>query len=117
MLRVEDLTLGYGGEPILKGVSLTVDSGRFASLIGPSGSGKTSILRAVTGLQKPDSGGIALDVPQDAVVILFAPTQDALLADERERDCRVGRVDLTAEPVTVEHRLGDDARLDAVADA
>ena len=77
MLRVEDLTLGYGAEPILKGVSLTVESGRFVSLIGPSGSGKTSILRAVTGLQKPDSGSVALDVPQDAVGFLFQ--DDALL--------------------------------------
>jgi NitT/TauT family transport system ATP-binding protein len=77
VLRVEDLTLGYGAEPILKGVSLSVESGRFVSLIGPSGSGKTSILRAVTGLQKPDSGNIALDVPQNAVGFLFQ--DDALL--------------------------------------
>jgi NitT/TauT family transport system ATP-binding protein len=77
VLRVEDLTLGYGAEPILKGVSLTVESGRFVSLIGPSGSGKTSILRAVTGLQKPDSGRIALDVPASAVGFLFQ--DDALL--------------------------------------
>jgi NitT/TauT family transport system ATP-binding protein len=77
VLRVEDLTLGYGAEPILKGVSLTVESGRFVSLIGPSGSGKTSILRAVTGLQKPDSGRITLDVPASAVGFLFQ--DDALL--------------------------------------
>ena len=77
MLHVEDLTLGYGAEPVLEGVGLAVESGHFVSLIGPSGSGKTSILRAITGLQKPDSGRIALDVPQTSVGFLFQ--DDALL--------------------------------------
>ncbi len=77
MLRVEDLTLAYGAEPILEGVNLSVEAGYFVSLIGPSGSGKTSILRAVTGLQVPQGGTIALDVPQSAVGFLFQ--DDALL--------------------------------------
>ena len=77
MLRVEDLTLAYGAEPVLAGVDLTVAKGRFASLIGPSGSGKTSILRAVTGLQKVSAGRIQLDVPQTSVGFLFQ--DDALL--------------------------------------
>ena len=77
MLRVRDLTLAYGADPILEGVNLDVEAGRFAALIGPSGSGKTSILRAVTGLQKPRSGRIELDVPPSAIGFLFQ--DDALL--------------------------------------
>lgn len=77
MLRVADLTLAYGAEPILEGVNLEVETGSFASLIGPSGSGKTSILRAVTALQTPLSGRIELDVLPAAVGFLFQ--DDALL--------------------------------------
>ena len=49
MLRVRDLALGYGAEPVIEGVNLEVAPGKFVSLVGPSGSGKTSILRAVSG--------------------------------------------------------------------
>jgi NitT/TauT family transport system ATP-binding protein len=77
VLRVKDLTLAYGAEPVLEGVDVTVDSGRFVSLIGPSGSGKTSVLRAITGLQKPSAGTISLDVPATDIGFLFQ--DDALL--------------------------------------
>lgn len=77
MLRVEDLTLAYGAEPVLEGVDVAVDSGRFVSLIGPSGSGKTSVLRAITGLQKPSAGTISLDVRATDIGFLFQ--DDALL--------------------------------------
>ncbi|MDX1483175.1 MAG: ABC transporter ATP-binding protein [Alphaproteobacteria bacterium] len=77
MLRVKDLTLAYGAEPVLEGVDITVEAGRFASLIGPSGSGKTSVLRAITGLQQPSAGAISLDVPATEVGFLFQ--DDALL--------------------------------------
>jgi NitT/TauT family transport system ATP-binding protein len=77
VLRVENLTLAYGAQPILEGVDLDVERGSFASLIGPSGSGKTSILRAITGLQPPRGGRVELAVPTTAVGFLFQ--DDALL--------------------------------------
>ena len=77
MLRVEGLTLSYGGEPVLERASLAVEEGQFVSLVGPSGSGKSSILRAVMGLQRPSAGTIGLAVARDEVGILFQ--DDALL--------------------------------------
>ncbi|MEX2535247.1 MAG: ABC transporter ATP-binding protein [Trueperaceae bacterium] len=77
ILTVRDLTLGYGGEPVLQGVDLSVSTGEFASLVGPSGSGKSSVLRAITGLQRQDAGDIQLDVDRDHLGILFQ--DDALL--------------------------------------
>lgn len=77
MLRVSDLALGYGEEPILEGVSLEVPGGKFVSLVGPSGSGKTSILRAITGLLTPHSGRVDLEDGQQSVGFLFQ--DDALL--------------------------------------
>jgi NitT/TauT family transport system ATP-binding protein len=77
VLRVSDLTLGYGEEPVLEGVSLEVPGGKFVSLVGPSGSGKTSILRAITGLLTPHSGRVDLTDGKEAVGFLFQ--DDALL--------------------------------------
>ena len=77
MLRVRGLTVGYGGEPVLDGIDLDLESGHFASLIGPSGSGKTSILRVVTNLLQPEHGSIELDVNKREIGFLFQ--DDALL--------------------------------------
>ena len=77
MLRVRGLSVRYGDEPVLEGVDLDVEPGRFVSLVGPSGSGKTSVLRAVTGLIRPGSGSVELDVEPSEVGFLFQ--DDALL--------------------------------------
>ena len=77
MLRVRGLTVGYGGEPVIDGVDLDLEAGRFASLIGPSGSGKTSILRVVTSLVQPLHGSVELDVDGRDIGFLFQ--DDALL--------------------------------------
>jgi iron(III) transport system ATP-binding protein len=59
-LSVDNLHLTYGTNPILKGVSLTLNQGEVVSLLGPSGSGKTTLLRAVAGLEAPHRGAIKL---------------------------------------------------------
>ena len=84
MLRVFDLVLGYGEEPVVDGVSFEVSSGKFVSLVGPSGSGKTSILRAINGLLIPRSGRIELDGGQESLGFLFQ--DDALLPWRTARD-------------------------------
>jgi len=83
-VRVRDLTISYGGEPVLEKVSLDVDEGRFVSLVGPSGSGKSSILRAVIGLQRPLSGMVEAAPARLHVGILFQ--DDALLPWKTARE-------------------------------
>jgi NitT/TauT family transport system ATP-binding protein len=77
VLRVSDLALGYGAEPVVEGVTLEVSAGQFVSLVGPSGSGKTSILRAINGLLTPRSGQIELNGTRQSLGFLFQ--DDALL--------------------------------------
>jgi len=77
VLKVTDVSLAYGAEPVLEKVSLEIAAGAFVSLVGPSGSGKTSILRAITGLQKPLAGTVTLAVDGNDVGFLFQ--DDALL--------------------------------------
>jgi L-cystine transport system ATP-binding protein len=61
MLELNDITLSYGSNQILKGVNLSVKRGDVVSIIGPSGTGKTTLLRCINYLAKPTSGTIALD--------------------------------------------------------
>lgn len=76
-MRVSNVSLSYGGEPVLEGASLRVGSGQFVSLVGPSGSGKSSLLRVAMGLQKPFAGSVDLERDKADVGILFQ--DDALL--------------------------------------
>ena len=61
VLAVEDLHLRREARPVLCGVSLEVGRGELVAIMGPSGSGKTTILRTVAGLERFDSGRIAVD--------------------------------------------------------
>ncbi len=58
---IEDLRKNYGPVEVLKGVSLSIRRGDFATILGPSGSGKTTILRCLAGLEEPDHGRIWLN--------------------------------------------------------
>ena len=60
-LRAADLAKSYKGRRVVRGVSLTVDSGEVVGLLGPNGAGKTTTFYMIIGLVKPDEGRIFLD--------------------------------------------------------
>lgn len=60
MLRLESLTVRYGGRPVVDAVDLAVDAGETVCVLGPSGSGKSTLLRAVAGLAVPAGGRVLL---------------------------------------------------------
>lgn len=60
-LRVEDLTLSYGGDPIVKDLSLALPPGKISVIVGANGCGKSTLLRGLSRLLKPVSGRVTLD--------------------------------------------------------
>jgi branched-chain amino acid transport system ATP-binding protein len=61
MLEVRDIVAGYGGVPILRGISLDVGVGEIVTVLGANGVGKTTLNRAISGLIRADAGSISFD--------------------------------------------------------
>jgi branched-chain amino acid transport system ATP-binding protein len=61
MLEIEDLRAGYGGPPVLHGLTLRVAPGEIVAVVGVNGAGKTTLLNTVAGLLRPLSGRVRLD--------------------------------------------------------
>ena len=57
-IAIRGLDFGYGREPLLRGVDLTIPAGDFVSVVGPNGSGKTTLLKLALGLLKPRAGTV-----------------------------------------------------------
>src|SRR6202034_1065916 len=60
LLRVEHLTMRFGGLLAIDDLSFDVGEGAITALIGPNGAGKTTVFNCITGFYKPSSGRLAL---------------------------------------------------------
>jgi iron complex transport system ATP-binding protein len=60
-LRTENVTVGYGEEPVVRDLTLTVRDGGVTTIIGPNGCGKSTLLRTMARLLRPSSGRVLLD--------------------------------------------------------
>ena len=58
MLKIENLSVNYGGIEAVRDISFEVPEGAIITLIGANGAGKSTTLRAIAGLLKPKSGSI-----------------------------------------------------------
>jgi ATP-binding cassette subfamily F protein 3 len=60
VLELEDVSKGYDGKSLFKGVCLRIEAGEKIGLIGPNGAGKTTLLRIIQGLEQPDHGRVRM---------------------------------------------------------
>jgi branched-chain amino acid transport system ATP-binding protein len=66
MIKLDRVSAGYAGSPVVRNVSLDVAEGEIVGLLGPNGAGKTTTLLTISGMLKPLSGSVEVlgQVPQ-----------------------------------------------------
>jgi phospholipid/cholesterol/gamma-HCH transport system ATP-binding protein len=61
MIKVVDLHKSFGGQEVLRGIDLELETGKITTIIGGSGSGKTVLLKHLNALLLPDRGKVLVD--------------------------------------------------------
>ncbi|GGK48985.1 ABC transporter ATP-binding protein [Planomonospora parontospora subsp. parontospora] len=120
MLEARDVTVRYGRQVVLDGVSLTVEPGRVTGLAGPSGCGKSTLARVLALMLRPAAGTVTVDgaavrrwrqrAPRGlrtAVALLYQQPRLAV-------DPRLTLTEIIAEPLAAAGRA-DPGRVAALA--
>ena len=71
----------FGSDTALDDLTMTVPDGSFVVLLGPTGAGKTTTLRMVSGLDRPDAGGITIG-GQDVTTLTPAQRNVAMVGTD-----------------------------------
>lgn len=61
MLKVSNLSAGYGRINVLQNISIEVQKGTICGILGPNGAGKTTLMKAISGILSRKSGSIVFD--------------------------------------------------------
>jgi iron complex transport system ATP-binding protein len=87
VLATSDLSCGYHGRAVFRGVTLAIRPGELFAILGPNGAGKTTLLRALARLVRPLAGQVTLDgedvwsLARSRVASAVALTAQALAPD------------------------------------
>ena len=60
-LAVKGVTAGYGGDPVIRDITINATPGEVVSLVGPNGSGKSTLLKSLVGIVRISSGTVLVD--------------------------------------------------------
>ena len=71
VLRLENVTMQFGGVVAVNNLSLEVDRGEIVALIGPNGAGKTTAFNCITGVYEPTNGLVWYE---DKIIVANHPT-------------------------------------------
>lgn len=112
LLTVTGLKGGYGGNPVLQGVDLSIRSGEIIAVIGRNGMGKTTLMRSLIGLVSATAGVVKFDgtditqasadrrarmgigyIPQGRDVFPMLSVTENLMVGEQARDRRADAAD------------------------
>lgn len=60
LVSARQITVGYGGEPVIRGLDLDIARGDFTVVVGPNGCGKSTLLKALCRVNQPTDGRVEL---------------------------------------------------------
>lgn len=80
-LMCHNLTLGYDGQSVLRGLSFSVSEGDYLCIVGENGSGKSTLMKAILGLHPPMSGKIVFGEGLEQGQIGYLPQQTLVQRD------------------------------------
>jgi ABC-2 type transport system ATP-binding protein len=106
LLKVEHLSMSFGGLHAVDDCSFEIKGGTITGLIGPNGAGKTSTLRCIVGIQRPSGGTVTIAGHDIVKAPVEAKRNLAFMADEPQ----------LFEYLTVLEHLRLTGRIYAVAD-
>ncbi|RCS61256.1 ABC transporter ATP-binding protein [Microbacterium sp. JB110] len=106
-VEFQDVTFGYGGDPVLRDLSFSAPGGGMTAIVGPSGSGKTTITKLIARFYDPEVGTVLIggvplpELGTDVVEAAVAPVfQDVYLFDDTIlNNVWIGNPDLSREEV------------------
>lgn len=61
LLSARDVVTGYGGVPVVNGISLDVAPGEIVTVVGPNGAGKSTLLKAIAGILRVSEGSVKVE--------------------------------------------------------
>jgi ABC-type bacteriocin/lantibiotic exporter with double-glycine peptidase domain len=104
-LDIRDLHFDYGGNPVLKGVSLQVPAGSFVGIVGSVGSGKSTLLGAAARVLSPSAGQVTVggmpttlvDPARFSSVVGYVPQHDQIFEGTVLDNLSVWDPDITEE--------------------
>ena len=124
MLKLRDISAGYGKSEVLRGVSLDVEQGEVVTLVGAHGAGKTTTLKTLCGLLQATGGSIEFEglklsgkapheivelgismVPEGRQLFPFLTVQENLLMGAYKRSARSVRDQRMAEVLEIFPRV------------
>ncbi|KLU20216.1 amino acid ABC transporter ATP-binding protein, partial [Caballeronia mineralivorans PML1(12)] len=108
LLDLDGIAIRYGGNTVLSGLTLSIDSGEIVGLLGPNGSGKSTVLNAITGFTPLASGAIRFGGRR---IDPLAPHRIAQLGIRRtfqlpSMPTRMSVLELTMSASSAHHKLG-----------
>ncbi len=104
-LALRDVSFSYGGAPVLKRVSLSLEYGKKYALVGKSGCGKSTLLRLIAGYDQRSAGSMTVDGHEERACALSLISQNIFLFDDTIRNNMTLYGDYTPEEIQAAVRL------------
>jgi len=102
VVKLDDVDVRLGGQPVLQGVTLDIREGECVALVGDNGSGKSTLARLLAGMVRPSRGTLrwaagAAD-PGTGVGILLQDPRDQLFCESVEEEIAFGPRNASRNP-------------------